>query len=122
MTVETVEAIGATDRQRAVASLTLAFSSDPVVRWAWPDQERYLSYWPRFTEAFAGGAFANGTAHGLEDCTAVALWLAPGIESDGDTVMELMKEAWTTRPSRTSEVCSNRRTNTTRPTSTGSCR
>ena len=56
-----------------MASLTLAFSSDPVVRWAWPEQQRYLTYWPRFTEAFGGGAFDNGTAHGLEDCTGVAL-------------------------------------------------
>ena len=64
MTVKTVEAIGAADRQRAVASLTLAFSTDPVVRWAWPDQEQYLSYWPRFVDAFGGGAFDQGTAHG----------------------------------------------------------
>jgi hypothetical protein len=33
MKVETVEVIGATDRQRGLASLTLAFSSDPVMRW-----------------------------------------------------------------------------------------
>ncbi|MDQ1724062.1 MAG: hypothetical protein QOG52_1090, partial [Frankiaceae bacterium] len=32
MKVETVEVIAASDRQRAVASLTLAFSSDPVMR------------------------------------------------------------------------------------------
>ena len=93
MTDETVQVIGTTDRQRAVASLTLAFSSDPVVRWAWPEQQRYLTYWPRFTEAFGGGAFDHGTAHGLEDCTGVALWLAPGIEPDGETVMGLMQES-----------------------------
>ena len=83
MMVEVVEVVGASDRQRAVASLTLAFSTDPVVQWAWPDQERYLSYWPRFVEAFGGGAFDHGTAHGLEGRAAVALWLSPGVEPDG---------------------------------------
>ena len=93
MTAETVEVIGAETRQRAVASLTLAFSSDPVVRWAWPEQVRYLRYWPPFVEAFGGGTFDHGTAHGLEDCTAIALWLSPGVEPDGETVMGLMRES-----------------------------
>ena len=60
MRVETVEVIEATDRQRAVTSLTLAFSSDPVMRWGWPDSERYLTYWPQIADAFGGGAFERG--------------------------------------------------------------
>ncbi len=93
MTVDAVEVIKATDRRRAVASLTLAFSSDPVMRWGWPDPERYLSYWPPIADAFGGGAFDHGTAHGLEDCVAVALWLPPGVEPDGQTVIEYMRES-----------------------------
>jgi GNAT superfamily N-acetyltransferase len=93
MTVETVEVIEATNRRRGVASLTLAFSSDPVMRWAWPDPERYLTAWPPFADAFGGRAFDHGTAHGLEDCVAVALWLPPGVEPDVETVMGLMRES-----------------------------
>jgi GNAT superfamily N-acetyltransferase len=93
MTVETVEVIQATDRQHALASLTLAFSSDPVVRWAWPDPERYLAYWPPTADAFGGGAFDHGTAHGLEDFVAVALWLPPGAGPDEESVMGLMRES-----------------------------
>jgi len=93
MTVEAVEVIEATDRQRAVASLTLAFSSDTVMRWGWPDSERYLTYWPQIADAFGGAAFDHGTAHGLEDCVAVALWLPPGVGPDGETVMGLMRES-----------------------------
>jgi len=91
--VDAVEVIEATDRQRAVASLTLAFSSDPVMRWGWPDSERYLTYWPQIADAFGGAAFDHGTAHGLEDCVAVALWLPPGVGPDGETVMGLMRES-----------------------------
>jgi GNAT superfamily N-acetyltransferase len=82
-----------TARQHGVATLTLAFASDPVVRWAWPDSERYLSYWPPFVEAFGGRAFEEGTAHGLEDHVAVALWLPPGVESDGEAIMSLFQES-----------------------------
>jgi hypothetical protein len=38
-----VNVIEATNRQRAIASLTLAFSCDPVMRWGWPDPEQYLT-------------------------------------------------------------------------------
>jgi GNAT superfamily N-acetyltransferase len=93
MTVGAVEVIEPTDRQRAVASLTLAFSSDPVMRWGWADPKRYLMYWPQIADAFGGGAFDQGTAHGLEDCAAVALWLPPGIGPDAETVMGLMRES-----------------------------
>jgi GNAT superfamily N-acetyltransferase len=93
MKVETVEAIEAADRQRAIASLTLAFASDPVMRWGWPDPERYLTYWPRFAEAFGGAAFDDGTAYGLEGCLAVALWMRPGVEPDEEAVMGVMGES-----------------------------
>ncbi len=85
--------IAATDRERAIASLTLAFSSDPVMRWAWPDPERYLTYWPRFAEGFGGQAFDDGTAYGLQDCLAVALWMRPGVGPDEETVMGVMGES-----------------------------
>jgi len=34
-----------------------------------------------------------GDAPGLEDCVAVALWLPPGVEPDGETVIRLMRES-----------------------------
>ena len=88
ITEDTVEVLETTDRQRGLAALTLAFVADPVMRWAWPDPERYLTYWPQFADAFGGGAFERGTAHGLEDRTAIALWLPHGVEPDGDRRIE----------------------------------
>jgi GNAT superfamily N-acetyltransferase len=90
MTVESIEIITPADRRRGIASLTLAFVADPVMRWAWPDQDRYLTYWPRIAEAFGGRAFDHGTAHGLGDGLAVALWLPPGVGPDEGTFMELV--------------------------------
>ncbi len=93
MTAATVEVIQVADRRRGVASLTLAFVADPVMRWAWSDPYRYATYWPRFAEAFGGRAFDHGTVHGLEDSLAVALWLPPGVGPDETTVMGLMSES-----------------------------
>jgi hypothetical protein len=91
--VGTVGVIEETHRERAIASLTLAFSCDPVMRWGWPDPERYLTCWPRIAHAFGGRAIDHGTAHGLEDCVAIVLWLPPGVEPPGETVMRLMRES-----------------------------
>src|SRR5271154_4220521 len=93
MTAATVEVIQATDRQRGIASLTLAFANDPVMRWAWRDARRYFTYWPRLADAFGGRAFDDGTAYGLEDCLAVALWMRPGAGPDEEAVMDVMRES-----------------------------
>ena len=82
-----------TDEDRAIATITMAFSNDPVVRWVLRDAHLYLTYWPPFVKAFAGAAFANGTADSIDDCGGVALWLPPGVESDEETMGALVAEA-----------------------------
>ena len=57
------------------------------------DAHGFATYWPRFVEAFGGRAFDHGTAHGLEDCLALALWLPPGVEPDAETVMALSRDS-----------------------------
>jgi GNAT superfamily N-acetyltransferase len=81
------------ERARAISTLTLAFVEDPVVRWAFRDPHAYTVFWPRFVEAFGGPAFESGTAHMTEDFAAVALWLPPGVISDGDTMTAVAYEA-----------------------------
>jgi GNAT superfamily N-acetyltransferase len=93
MTGATVEVIQAAERQRGVATLTLAFAADPIMRWVWPEPYRYATYWPRIAEAYGGRAFDHGTAHTLDDFAAVALWLPPGVEPDEATFGELIAES-----------------------------
>lgn len=85
-----VEVIRSADRRRGVATLTLAFAADPIMRWAWPNPYQYAIYWPRIAEAYGGRAFDCGTAHVLENYAAVALWLPPGAGSDEATLGELV--------------------------------
>lgn len=81
-----VEVIRATDRQRGIACLTLAFAADPVMRWGWPDP--HATHWPGFAEAFGGRAFDHGTAYPIEGCRAVALWLRHGVEPDEEDLLD----------------------------------
>src|SRR4051794_39749011 len=82
-----------TNEDRAIATLTIAFSSDPVARWFLPDADRYLTYWPPFVTAFAGNAFAADTADSVADCAGVALWLPPDVGSDDEAMAAIAAEA-----------------------------
>jgi GNAT superfamily N-acetyltransferase len=82
--------ISAHDRGRAISTITLAFAFDPVARWLFQDADDYLSLWPRFVEAYGGGAIASGAGHATEDLSAVALWLPPGVSPDEGRLVELL--------------------------------
>ena len=92
MTPTRVVGIDPVDRLRAIATLTLAFASDPVVRWIYPDPYQYATFWPRFVEAFAGFAFEAGSALRTDGFSAVALWLPPGIGPDEEAMLPLLHE------------------------------
>jgi ribosomal protein S18 acetylase RimI-like enzyme len=81
------------DEDRAIATITMAFSNDPVTRWVFRDANLYLTYWPRIVKAVGGAAFAKGTADSIDDCGGVALWLPPGVGPDEETMGALAAEA-----------------------------
>lgn len=74
----------------ATAVITLAFSTDPVARWTYPDPDQYLEHFPAFVRAFAGKAFASGTAYLAPDAAGAALWLGPGVEPNEDELLGLI--------------------------------
>lgn len=82
----------ASDRERAVNTLILGFAADPVARWIWPDPETYLKLMPRFAEAFGGRAFEEETAYVADSGRAVALWLPPKVEPDGEAMDTILSE------------------------------
>ena len=93
MTAEAVAVATIEDRSRAVDALELAFAADPVIRWFWPDPGIYRATFAPFVDAIAGRAFEDGTATCVDDCRAVALWLAPGVEGDEAALVQLMLES-----------------------------
>jgi len=85
-------AVGEAERERLYATLVLAFAADPVERWLYPQPRQYLSDFPGFLAAFGGRAFAGQTARSLGQFAAVALWLPPGTEADGDAITTWLAE------------------------------
>ena len=90
-----ITTVTAADAEHAIAVLTLAFSSDPPSRWAWPDPQQYLASFPSFVQALGGRAFEQGTAHCLPRYTGAALWLPPGIQPDEEAVVALIQRTIT---------------------------
>ena len=80
------------DRQAVIDVITLAFSTDPMARWAFPDPQTYLAVWPEMIEAFSGHAFAHGTVHVVAGGGAAAMWLPPGVHPDSERLDALTQQ------------------------------
>jgi len=84
MSIPAVQSAGAHDRPRVISVITLAFSSDPLVRWLFPDPIRYLDIFPQIADAFGGNGLAHGATFITGGGAGVALWLPPGVEPDNE--------------------------------------
>ena len=93
MTTQSLSAVAESNAKRAFDTLVLAFARDPVERWLYPEAHEYLRWFPAFLEAFGGRAFDAQTVWRLGDFSAVALWLPPGAEADGESIVAVLTES-----------------------------
>jgi ribosomal protein S18 acetylase RimI-like enzyme len=91
MSTPTIKSATASDEAAVTAVVTLAFSTDPVARWIYPNPHQYLTHFPPFIQAFAGRAFAHGSAYYVDGYAGAALWLPPGVQPDADTLVSLIQ-------------------------------
>ena len=82
----------AAERESAIGVLMLAFATDPVARWSWPDAQVYVANFPSFVDAFAGQAFASGGAYCADGSAGAALWLPPGREPNEDALGAVIEQ------------------------------
>jgi ribosomal protein S18 acetylase RimI-like enzyme len=80
------------DQARALATLVLAFTQDPVIRWLYPEPLTYLTHFPKLLAAFGGKAFETQTVWSVGEFSAVALWLPPNAEADGDAIVSVLTD------------------------------
>lgn len=85
-----------------LATLTLAFSSDPANRWCWPGTADYLAGFPQFVRALGGNAFAAECAFEIAGGAGAALWLPPGVEPDEAELIAIVQR--TVHASRQSDL------------------
>ena len=90
------------ESERAVATIVLAFSTDPMARWSLPDPQAYLTHFPAIVRGMGGRAFAHGTADRVAGFAGVALWLPPGIHPDEAALNVVLERS--VPPERAAEV------------------
>ena len=76
-----------------IATITMAFSTDPVARWVYPKANEYFRWFPQFVRAFAGRAIKDKTALATTNYSGVALWLGPDAEPDDKALMKLIGDS-----------------------------
>jgi len=77
------------DQETVIGVITLAFVTDPMVRWAFPDPATYLAVMPQVAAAFGGNGFPHGAAHVIEGGMGAAMWLPPGVAPDAERLATL---------------------------------
>jgi ribosomal protein S18 acetylase RimI-like enzyme len=80
------------DRDRVISVITAGFITDPAWRWFFPEAKQYLSTAPSLFDAFGGAAIESKTAFVTENFEGAALWLAPGIAPDEDSLVKTLEE------------------------------
>jgi ribosomal protein S18 acetylase RimI-like enzyme len=94
--MDEIQTVGAADVERAVSVLITAFSSDPFMRWVWPEPHEYLRHFPELVHAFGGGAVEHRSGQVTRDFQGASLWLPPGVTPDdaalGALIMETVPE------------------------------
>jgi GNAT superfamily N-acetyltransferase len=77
------------DQQAVVGVITLAFATDPMARWAFPDPGTYLAVMPQLAAAFGGNGLPHGAAHLIDGGMGAAMWLPPGVNPDAERLTAL---------------------------------
>jgi GNAT superfamily N-acetyltransferase len=77
----------------AIATLVLAFGTDPVARWMYREPDQYLLHAPRLFRALGASSFAACAAQRTSDGLGVALWLPPAVAGDDETLEAVIAES-----------------------------
>jgi GNAT superfamily N-acetyltransferase len=93
VSIPSFSAVPESGQAQAIATLVSAFTDDPVERWLYPESQQYLEQFPKLVAAFGGEAFEGQTAWMLGEFSAVALWMAPGSEPNGEAIVEVLSES-----------------------------
>jgi GNAT superfamily N-acetyltransferase len=84
--------VGSDEESAVYGTLLSAFADDPVERWMYPALTDYHRHFPEFLAAFGGRAFQAQTVWRSGDFSAVALWLPPGVEPDGERIVSVLTQ------------------------------
>jgi GNAT superfamily N-acetyltransferase len=84
---------GDAEVDHAIATLVLAFDTDPVARWMYDDPHLYLLHIPRLFRALGRSSFETGAAERTDDGIGIALWLPPDVHGDEGPLEAVIAES-----------------------------
>ena len=113
---------GEAEVDHAIATLVLAFSTDPLARWMYDDPHQYLSHIPRLFRALGTSSFEAGAAQRTTDGLGVTLWLPPVLTVLVGRWRRLSQEAWLARSKPKAPPSSSERNIIGQPSPIGICR
>lgn len=89
----TMHAAKREDARRLAATLTLAFGSDPVARWAMVDADNFLDAMMALVDPFGGrAAVDHGSAYVIGNFFGAAVWVPPGCHVDDDGIGKVFEK------------------------------
>ena len=84
---------GDAEVDHAIATLVLAFGTDPVARWMYDGPHQYLRHIPRLFRALGTSSFEAAAAQRTSDGLGIALWLPPGVHGDDGPLEAVIAES-----------------------------
>lgn len=81
------------ENSRAIDSIVLGFSADPILRWLYPEPQKYLTNCPKLVQNFGGGAFKHSSAYQIQNYAGAALWLPPDVHPNEEGLTELLQDS-----------------------------
>ena len=91
MVMPTIQSATTADEAAVIAVITLTFSTDPVVRWIYPNPQQYLMAMPLLVKAVGGKAVAHGSAYYVEGYAGAALWLPPDVHPNAEELSAVIQ-------------------------------
>lgn len=92
MDLPEVRIASAEERDQLVQTAVLAFVADPMARWISDRAASFLEATGAFFDAFGGRAFEHNSAWTANDGQAIAMWLPPGTEPDGERMVAILEQ------------------------------
>ena len=92
MPTPNIRTASSSDETSVLDVMTLAFSTDPIMRWLFPQPHKYLEGFPRLTRAYGGKSFAHQSAFVAEQYAGAAMWLPPTVHFDEQAMGEMAVE------------------------------
>ncbi|MGH2760755.1 MAG: GNAT family N-acetyltransferase [Actinomycetota bacterium] len=77
--------------ERVIAPIVLAFATDPLLRYFFPEPATYIDAFTELARSFARTALEHEAGHHVESFVAAALWFPPGVEPDREALGPLFE-------------------------------